>query len=84
MVRIFVRILVNMMLWNLMLKLLVVRKVMVVRVLVVEEERCDDGEEEGDDDGGHVSEDSSWLREVEFIERELEVQSETDNNKCKG
>ena len=67
-----------------MLKLLVVRKVMVVRVLVVEEERCDDGEEEGDDDGGHVSEDSSWLREVEFIERELEVQSETDNNKCKG
>jgi len=26
-----------------------------------------------DDDGGHVSEDYSWLREVEFIEGEIEV-----------
>ena len=29
-----------------------------------------------DDDGGHVLEDSFWLREVEFIEGEIEAQSE--------
>ena len=29
-------------------------------------------EKECDEDGGHVSEDSFWLKEVEFIEGEVE------------
>jgi len=36
---------------------------------------------ECDNDGGHVSEDSYWLREVEFIESEIEVQSEGTRDK---
>jgi len=36
-----------------------------------EDMECDDGGV--DDNGGHVSEDSSWLREIEFIEGEIEV-----------
>jgi len=47
-----------------------------------EDMECDnDG---GDDDGGHVSEDSSWLREVEFIEDEVEVQREGTKDKGEG
>jgi len=49
---------------------------------IYEDMECDnDGV---DDDGGHVSEDSSWLREVEFIEGEIEVQSEGTRDKGEG
>jgi len=39
---------------------------------------------ESDDDGGHVLEDSSSLREVEFIEGQIEVQSEGPRDKGQG
>jgi len=39
---------------------------------------------ECDHDGGHVSEDCSWLREVESIEGEVEVQSEGSRDKGEG
>jgi len=42
-----------------------------IDVGVVKEKECDD--DGGDDDGGHVSEDYSWLREVEFVDGEVEV-----------
>ncbi|KAK7333942.1 hypothetical protein VNO80_30723 [Phaseolus coccineus] len=43
-----------------------------------------DEDMECDDDGGHASEDSSWLREVEFIEGEIKVQSEGTRDEGEG
>ena len=47
-----------------------------------EDMECDN--DSVDDDGGHVLEDSSWLKEVEFIEGEIEVQSEGTRDKGEG